>query len=130
MEPVNFVPGGWSSVAGWIVSIKYFDPAVHIILEQTRDDESSRVSLLADTRRLRGAIGKAFYSEGARTLEVGAYLTVTWTGYDGRAKEYEAAYERPKDEEAEARAMERMAEVMNRVWGSAAPDDDEGETSA
>jgi hypothetical protein len=118
MEPVRFEPGRWKSVAGQVVWIEYLDQAmVHIVLEQTPGDQSSRASLLADTRRLRGAIGKAFYAEGASTLEVGGYLTVTWTGYDGSAKAYEATYARPRDEEAEARAMEEMREVMNRVFG-------------
>jgi hypothetical protein len=80
---------------------------------------SSRVELWANSERLRGAIGKAFYAAGAHTLEISADLTVTFTGYDGGAKECEAAYARPKDEEAEARAMEEIREVMNRAFGSA-----------
>jgi len=96
MERVDFVDGGWKSVSGQIVRVDYLDrPLLHIVLEQKPGDASSRASLLADTRRLRGAIGKAAYAEGAWTLEVGAYLTVTWTGYDGSAKDYSAEYAHP-----------------------------------
>jgi hypothetical protein len=96
MERVSFGNGVWKSVSGRIVQVDYLDERLmHIVLEQKPDDESSRASLLADTRRLRGAIGKAVYAEGACTLEVGAYLTVTWTGYDGSAKDYSAEYAHP-----------------------------------
>jgi hypothetical protein len=112
------VPGGWKSVAGQVVRIEYLDQAmVHIVLEQTPGDQSSRASLLADTRRLRGAIGKAFYAEGASILEVGGYLTVTWTGYDGSAKDYSAEYTRPP----------RVHIVsLPDLWGEDEDDQDEG----
>jgi hypothetical protein len=104
------VPGGWKSVAGQVVWIEDDPQCIHIVLEQTPGNESSRASLLADTRRLRGAIGWAVYAEGARTLEVGGYLTVTWTGYDGSAKDYSAEYARPPREPS------FTSEEWNQLW--------------
>lgn len=110
-------------VTGRIVEVWYFPPTVSIILELTPGDESSRVELWAKSERLRGPIGDAFRAAGARTLEIGADLTVTFTGWDRypyqAAKLYQARYARPKDEEAEARKMEEMREAINRVFGSA-----------
>jgi hypothetical protein len=108
VERVDFVAGGWKSVSGQIVQVDYLDrPLLHIVLEQKPGDVSSRASLLADTRRLRGAIGRAAYAEGAWTLEVGAYLMVTWTGYDGSAKDYSAEYAHPP----------RVIDIdMNSIW--------------
>jgi hypothetical protein len=111
------------SVDGRIASVKHSDPSVLIILETTPGDESSRVELWARSEQLRGAIGEAFYATGARTLEIGADLTVTFTGWDGGAKEYEVEYARPGEREEKERSWNEIAEKMNRIWGGAAPDE-------
>jgi hypothetical protein len=120
------------SVTGRIVKVDYWRDWVEhrIVLERTPGDESSRVELWAKSERLRGAIGAAFYAAGARTLEIGADLTVTFTGYDSGVKEYEAAYARPGEREEKERAWEKAAEDLNRIWGKAARDESEGEATA
>jgi hypothetical protein len=115
------------SVDGRIVSIKHVDPSVRIVLELTRGDKKSRVKLWAQSERLRGAIGKAFFAAGALSLELGADLTVTFTGYDGGAKEYEAAYERPGEREEKELRMKEAAEILCGIWDKAASDEGEGE---
>lgn len=69
---------------------------VRVYMETTPGDESSRVTLWAQGKLLMKAIAVAFRAAGAQDLEVGADLAVTFTGYDGRAKTYSAAYSRPE----------------------------------
>lgn len=100
------------SVAGRIVSfedyhvkefgtdnLRYFpsgDPIMgtRIVLETIPGDTSSQVTLYVEKVRMLKAIANAFRAAGATDLEVGADLAVTWTGMDGRAKAYQAAYAR------------------------------------
>lgn len=70
---------------------------VRIVLETSPGDESSRVTLWAQGKRMLSSIAKAVHSQGARDLEEGADLAVTHTGYEGRAKAYQAAYARAAD---------------------------------
>jgi hypothetical protein len=66
--------------------------AVRIVLETVPGDESSRVTLWAQGKLLMLAITTAFRSAGAEDVAIGGFLTVTFTGYDGRAKTYQADY--------------------------------------
>jgi hypothetical protein len=69
---------------------------VRITLEQTPGDAESRVILWAHGKLMLSEIAQAVRATGARDLEHGANLTVTCTGYQGRAKTYQAAYTRPE----------------------------------
>lgn len=105
------------SVAGRIVSfadyqVKDFntgDPKVFeksgdpvmgcaIVLEKTPGDAASQVTLYAEKPRMLKAISAAVRAQGASDIEAGADLAVTWTGMDGRAKAFSAAYARPEAE--------------------------------
>ena len=65
---------------------------VRVYLETVPGDESSRVTLWCQGKLLMKAVATAFRAAGAQDLEIGADLAVTFTGYDGRAKTYSAAY--------------------------------------
>jgi hypothetical protein len=80
------------------------DPVMGVLvtLERNPGDVSSRVSLYAQGARMLKAIAAVVKAEGASDLEIGADLAVTFTGYDGRAKVYQAAYGRPEAAEAVA----------------------------
>lgn len=69
---------------------------VKVILETNPGDASSRVQLFAQGKRMLQAIAKAVKGAEAADLEIGADLAVQFTGYDGRAKVYEAKYMRPE----------------------------------
>lgn len=69
---------------------------VCITLESVPGDAESRVTLWAKGKLMLTAIRQAVKATGARDLEVGADLAVTCTGYQGRAKTYQAAYTRPE----------------------------------
>lgn len=71
---------------------------VRITLEQTPGDGDSRITLWAKGKLQLTAIRQAVKAAGARDLEVGADLAVTFTGYQGRAKTFQAAYARPEAE--------------------------------
>lgn len=101
------------SVAGRIVSFedyqvkdfssgepKFFpksgDPimGVRIVLEVTPGDASSQVTLYAEKVNMLKAIASAVRATGATDLEKDADLAVTFSGWDGRAKAFQAAYDR------------------------------------
>jgi hypothetical protein len=69
---------------------------VRITLEQTPGDAESRIALWAHGKLMLTAIRQAVRAAGARDLELGADLAVTFTSYQGRAKAYQAAYTRPE----------------------------------
>lgn len=71
---------------------------VRITLEQEPGNEESRITLWAHGKLQLQAIRNAVRATNARDLEVGADLAVTFTGYQGRAKAYQAAYARPEAE--------------------------------
>lgn len=71
---------------------------VRITLEQTPGDAESRITLWAHGALQLKAIRTAVKGTGARDLELGADLAVTYTGLQGRAKVYQAAYARPEGE--------------------------------
>jgi hypothetical protein len=73
---------------------------IRITLEQNPGDTSSRVTLWAKGGKMLKAIAMVVKAAGATDLEVGADLAVTFTGYDGRAKTFQAAYARPEAEAA------------------------------
>lgn len=66
--------------------------AVKVVLETRPGDESSRVTLYAQGQKMIQAIAGAFRAEGRQDITVGDELAVTFSGYDGRAKTYAAAY--------------------------------------
>lgn len=66
--------------------------AVKVVLETRPGDESSRVTLFAQGAKMIAAIANAFRAQGRQDITVGDELAVTFTGYDGRAKTYAAAY--------------------------------------
>ncbi len=72
---------------------------VRIVLETIPGDETSRVTLYCQGKRLMSAVANAFRAKGAGDLEVGADLAVVHPGYDGRAKAYSADYSRPVAED-------------------------------
>jgi hypothetical protein len=81
--------------------LKFFpsgDPVmgVRITLEMTPGDEATRVTIWAQGKRMLQAIAKAVKGAGAPDIELGSDLALTFTGYDGRAKVYQAAYVRPE----------------------------------
>jgi hypothetical protein len=87
--------------------LKFFpsgDPVmgVRITMELTPGDESSRVTLWAQGKRMLQAIAAAVKGAGAADIEIGADLALTFTGYDGRAKVFQGAYARPEAEMAAA----------------------------
>lgn len=106
------------SVAGRIVSFedyqvkdfqtkepKFFpsgDPimGVKVHLELTPGDAASRVTLWAEKKNMLKAIKNAVVGAGAQDIEEGADLAVTFSGYDGRAHAYQAAYALPETSEA------------------------------
>ena len=65
---------------------------IRITLETRPGDASSRVTLWAQGKKLMLSIAKAFRESGANDVTVGDDLAVTFTGYDGAAKTYHAAY--------------------------------------
>ena len=67
--------------------------ATKIVLETAPGDESSRVTLYAQGGLLIKAIVRAFREAGASDVTVGDEMAVTFTGMDGRAKTYAAAYD-------------------------------------
>lgn len=71
---------------------------VRVTLETDPGNEGSRVTLWGQGKRLLQAISRAVKDSGASDLEIGGDLAVTFTGYDGRAKLYQAAYARPEVE--------------------------------
>lgn len=105
------------SVAGRIVSFEDYqekvfgseelkfwpsgDPVmgVRIGLEVSPGDPNSRITVWAQGKKLLAAIALAVKSTGAQDLEIGGDLAVTFTGYDGRAKTYQAAYAKPEGEQ-------------------------------
>jgi len=86
--------------------LKFFEKSgdpimgVKIHLEVVPGDESSRVTLYAEKPRMLKAIASAVKSTGAPDLEEGGDLAVTWSGMDGRAQGYQAAYARPDADSA------------------------------
>ena len=68
---------------------------VKVGLETIPGDETSRVTLYVQGKRLMKAVATAFRRAGAADLEEGADLAVVHPGYDGRAKAYSAEYSRP-----------------------------------
>jgi hypothetical protein len=109
---VNFKAVG-DSVAGRIIShedyqckefdtgaLRFFEKSgnpimgTKIVLETIPGDEESQVTLFVEKVRMIKAIAAAVRGSGAVDLEVGADLAVTWTGMDGRAKGWQAAYAR------------------------------------
>jgi hypothetical protein len=71
-----------------------------VTLETVPGDESSRVTLWGEGQRLMAAIARAFRAAGASDVTVGDDLAVTFTGMDGRAKAYQAAYSRAEGAQA------------------------------
>lgn len=69
---------------------------VRITLETNPGDVASRVQLWASGRKMLQAIAKAVKDQGANDIAEGADLAVTFTGFDGRAKTYQAAYAAPE----------------------------------
>lgn len=67
---------------------------VRIVLEVVPGDSSSAVTLWAEKPRMLKAIAGAVKGTGAKDLEVGGDLAVTFSGFDGRAKAFLAAYAR------------------------------------
>jgi hypothetical protein len=65
---------------------------VRIYLETRPGDESSRVTLWCQGKLLMKAVATAFRGAGKNDIDDGDDLAVTFTGYDGRAKTYSAAY--------------------------------------
>jgi hypothetical protein len=107
------------SIAGRIVSFedyqvvdwqtkepKFFpksgDPilGVRIVLETNPGDTASQQTLYAEKVNMLKAIASAVKGAGAADLEVGGDLAVTFSGMDGRAKAFMAAYDRPESAEA------------------------------
>lgn len=72
-----------------------------ISLETNPGDESSRVTLWAQGKLMLAAIAAAVRGSERADIAVGDDLAVTFTGYDGRAKAYSAAYS-PADSPAQA----------------------------
>lgn len=69
-----------------------------IHLETIPGDATSRVTLYCQGKLLMKAVASAIRAAGAQDVEDGADLAVKFTGYDGRAKTYSAAYSRPEPE--------------------------------
>lgn len=65
---------------------------VRIFLETKPGDEESRVTLWCQGKLLMKAVATAFRAAGVQDIREGDDLAVTFTGYDGRAKTYSAAY--------------------------------------
>lgn len=73
---------------------------VRVHLELVPGDESSRVTLWAQGKLLMKAIAIAMKNAGVSDIGIGDQLAVKFTGYDGRAKTYSAAYEKAETDEA------------------------------
>lgn len=61
-------------------------------LETTPGDEETRVTLWAEKANMIKAIAAAVRQAGKADIEEGADLAVTWTGFNGKAKTFSAAY--------------------------------------
>jgi hypothetical protein len=66
--------------------------AVRIVLDTTPGDEPTLVTLYAQGAKLQTAISAAFVEQKLGDIRVGDDLAVTFTGYEGKAKTYKAAY--------------------------------------
>jgi hypothetical protein len=79
--------------------LKFFpsgDPimGVKVVLETSPGDAGSRVTLWAEKPNMLRAIAAAVRAQGATDLELGADLAVTFSGFEGRAHSFQAAYAR------------------------------------
>ncbi len=72
---------------------------VRIHLETVPGDKSSRVTLWCQGKLLMRAVAQAIRKAGHADVTDGSDLAVTFTGYDGRAKTYDADYS-PAEAEA------------------------------
>lgn len=70
---------------------------VRITLETRPGDAESRTALWAEGKEILKAIRTAVRAMGAGDLEAGADLSVQFTGYQGRAKVFTAAYARAEE---------------------------------
>ena len=61
-------------------------------LETSPGDESSRVTLFAEKVNMLKAVAAAVREAGKNDIAIGDDLAVTFTGYEGRAKTFSAAY--------------------------------------
>lgn len=75
-----------------------------INLETNPGDEKSRVTLWAQGKLMLAAIAAAVRGAEKPDIAIGDDLAVTFTGYDGRAKAYSAAYS-PADAPEDAKAV-------------------------
>jgi hypothetical protein len=80
------------SVSGRIVGVERYEEGVRVDLETDPRDEASKVTLWCQGTKLTEAVGSACRAADVSTLTVGDDLAVTFTGYDGRPKIYDAVY--------------------------------------
>lgn len=66
--------------------------ATRVHLETEPGNENSRVTLWAEKQNMLKAIAVAFRAAGKSDIAEGDDLAVTFTGYDGRAHAFSAAY--------------------------------------